>query len=481
MISYNFIASINENFIIGIHNTLLIECREDLKQFYKITTDSYPEGDQNILIMGYKTWLSIPDNVKPFRKRFTIVLSREHTIEETDELKCFHSLESSFEWIQENKKGRVFVIGGEGIYQECISKYPTNLNCVYLTRFKHHYLCKGVEARRLPYQTLTNQELMYESVSKESPCIINAPNMNEEKTMEHSLFIYQNKNQVNRGEYQYLTLLKNILENGDLIEGRNGNVLSTFGERMVFDLEKGFPLLTTKKMGYKTILRELLWFIKGSTNNKELNDKNVHIWDQNASQEFLESRGLTYEEGDLGPVYGFQWRHFGAKYKDCNTDYTNQGVDQVQYVIDTIRNDPSSRRIVMSAWNPSDLHKMALPPCHVMCQFYVNKDKIDCQLYQRSGDMFLGVPFNIVSYSFLLCIICKITGYTPGRFIHILGDAHIYENHIQKVEEQLKRIPTQFPTLEISDELKNINDIQEDYFILNKYRSYSKINAPMSA
>jgi thymidylate synthase len=180
----------------------------------------------------------------------------------------------------------------------------------------------------------------------------------------------------------------------------------------------------------------LLWFIRGSTSNKELNDKKVHIWDQNSSREFLDSRNLTYDEGDLGPVYGFQWRHFGAEYENCLSDYKGKGIDQLKSIIDQIRDDPTSRRIIMSAWNPPDLHKMALPPCHVLCQFNVDtiNNKLNCQLYQRSGDMFLGVPFNIASYAFLTFIIAKITRYKPGKFIHILGDTHIYESHVDAVK-----------------------------------------------
>ena len=189
---------------------------------------------------------------------------------------------------------------------------------------------------------------------------------------------------------------------------------------MEFDLRNGFPLLTTKKMGWKTVLRELLWFISGSTDNSILQNNNVHIWDKNAKD--FEKSGL-YEPNDLGPVYGFQWRYFGGEYIDCKTPPTN-GVDQIKYIIDTIKNDPSSRRLILSSWNPVDIPKMALPPCHVLVQFNIENQYIDAQLYQRSGDMFLGVPFNITSYSFLLHIIGSITGYKPRKLVHIIGDAH---------------------------------------------------------
>jgi thymidylate synthase len=277
--------------------------------------------------------------------------------------------------------------------------------------------------------------------------------------------------------------MKNILYKNNIKDSRNSKVISEFGEKMTFDLRKGFPLLTTKKMPFKTILRELLWFIRGSTSNKELNDKNVHIWDGNGSKEFLKSRGLNYEEGELGPVYGFQWRRFGAQYTDKEQkDYIqSDGIDQLQNVIDLIKNEPNSRRIILSAWNPVDLDKMALPPCHVMIQFSIDKEFLDAQLYQRSGDMFLGVPFNIASYSILMHIIGSITGYTPRYFHHILGDAHVYMNHIDAISEQIHRIPMDFPKLELLKKIDNINEINEENFIIKNYNHYPTIKAEMIA
>jgi len=197
----------------------------------------------------------------------------------------------------------------------------------------------------------------------------------------------------------------------------------------------------------------------------------------------LDSRGLDYEEGDLGPVYGFQWRHFGAEYISHDTNYRGKGIDQLQNVIDLIKKEPNSRRIIMNSWSPSDLDKMALPPCHVMCQFNVDtiNNKLDLSVYQRSGDMFLGVPFNIASYAFLTHIIAKLTGYQVGKLIHVLGDTHIYESHIEAVKTQIKRIPYQFPELSISNELTDINTIKEQYFTLENYKYHDRISAPMIA
>ena len=214
----------------------------------------------------------------------------------------------------------------------------------------------------------------------------------------------------NEGEDQYIQLIQLILVNGTLEKGRNGNTKSYFGYSMRFSLKDGcLPLLTTKQVAWKTCFNELIWFIRGSTDNKLLNDKNVHIWDANSTREFLDSRGLTENEvNDLGPIYGHQWRHFNAEYKDCHTNYEGQGVDQLQNIINELKTEEgrTSRRLVMSAWNPCQIDKMALPPCHVLVQFNVRERKyLSCSLYQRSGDVGLGVPFNIASYSFLTHIL----------------------------------------------------------------------------
>ena len=219
----------------------------------------------------------------------------------------------------------------------------------------------------------------------------------------------------------------------------------------------------------------MIWFIQGSTNNQELIDNKVSIWTQNAEEYHTRSE---YKLGDLGPIYGFQWRHFGAQYNGCDSSYKSQGVDQLQWIIDEIKRNPQSRRLVLSAWNPVDIPNMALPPCHVMVQFYVEKGFIDAQMYQRSGDMFLGVPFNISSYSFLLHIVGALTGYKPRMFHHILGDAHIYQSHIDAVTMQIQRYPVKFPTL-ITQPIESLDDVSEDKFSIEGYTCQDRIKAPM--
>nr|CAB3267404.1 thymidylate synthase-like [Phallusia mammillata] len=286
----------------------------------------------------------------------------------------------------------------------------------------------------------------------------------------------------NHDESKYLDLIRQIMKHGNIKGDRTGTgTKSIFGAQMRFSLRDSFPLLTTKRVFFRGLAEELLWFIRGSTSAKELSDKNVHIWDANGSREFLDGLGLTdREEFDLGPIYGFQWRHFGAEYKTMHDDYTGHGVDQLQQVIDKIRNNPDDRRIIMCAWNPRDLHKMALPPCHALCQFYVCNGELSCQLYQRSGDMGLGVPFNIASYALLTCMIAHITGLKCGDFVHTLGDAHVYLNHIEPLNKQLQRKPKPFPKLRFAREVKCIDDFTMDDFIIEDYHPHPKIAMKMA-
>merc|ERR1712066_1029030 len=283
---------------------------------------------------------------------------------------------------------------------------------------------------------------------------------------------------------EYLDLIEKILKQGKVRDDRTGvGTISLFGAQMRFSLRDQFPLLTTKRTFWRGVAEELIWFIQGNTNAQDLADKNVKIWDANGSREFLDSRGLVNNEvGDLGPVYGFQWRHFGAEYKNCHAEYKNCGVDQLQQVIDMIRTEPNSRRIIMSAWNPVDIPKMALPPCHVMCQFYVNDGELSCQLYQRSADMGLGVPFNIASYALLTYMIAAITGLRPGDFVHTIGDAHVYKNHVEPLKTQITRQPKPFPKLNFKrlDEIKEIGDFKFDDFELTGYKCHPKINMDMA-
>ncbi len=285
-------------------------------------------------------------------------------------------------------------------------------------------------------------------------------------------------------EQQYLDLIYELLEKGSYEKGRNGETYCAIGNAMYFSLEnKKIPILTTKKVAIKTCLKELLWFIQGHTNNKLLKQQKVHIWDLNGTKSFLESRNLPYEEDDLGPVYGHQWRYFNANYSSCNEDYSNKGVDQLEKVLNDLKNPETrfSRRHVVSAWNPCQLDEMALPPCHVLFQFHVTQEnKLSCSLYQRSGDVGLGVPFNIMSYAAFTILVAKHCDLEPYEFIYYLGNAHIYKEHKEALMEQIKRTPYEFPTMEIVEKKENINDYVLEDFKIDNYKHYETIKMNMN-
>ena len=260
---------------------------------------------------------------------------------------------------------------------------------------------------------------------------------------------------------QYLELLRHVKSEGIKKEDRTGTgTLSVFGYQMRFDLNEGFPLLTTKEIHIKSVIFELLWFLQGDTNIKYLNDNGVSIWDEWANK-----------DGDLGPVYGAQWRSWRTN---------NKTVDQITEVIEEIKCNPKSRRLIVSAWNVGEISNMALAPCHALFQFYVADGKLSCQLYQRSADIFLGVPFNIASYALLLMMIAKVTKLKLGEFIHTFGDAHLYLNHLDQVDEQLKRKPYALPQMKLNTDIDDIFKFRYEHFELNNYQAHSKISAPIA-
>jgi thymidylate synthase len=296
---------------------------------------------------------------------------------------------------------------------------------------------------------------------------------------------------VNVEELQYINLIRKIIDEGHWEEGRNGRTKSIFGHTMRFSLQGGkIPILTTKKTAWKTCLKELLWFIRGETDNKLLQKQGVHIWDGNSTKEFMESRGLGhYPEGKLGKIYGFQWRHFNAE-SDLQTGKAvydkegNRGVDQLQQIIDALK-DPkqrTSRRLIMTAWNPCQLDEMALPPCHVMCQFNVHDgNKLSCALYLRGNDTALGLPFNVASYSFLTHLLANHCDLEAYEFVYFCGNAHIYEDHIEPMKAIFDRVPYKFPTLEIYTKKESINDYEMEDFFVSDYHSHEAIKMKMVA
>ncbi len=261
---------------------------------------------------------------------------------------------------------------------------------------------------------------------------------------------------------QYLDLLRHVMDHGIPKEDRTGTgTLSVFGHQMRFDLAAGFPIVTTKKLHLKSIIYELLWFLRGDTNIQYLNDHGVRIWDEWAD-----------ERGDLGPIYGYQWRSWPSP--------SGEHIDQIDRVVREIQDNPTSRRLIVSAWNVADIPRMALAPCHLLFQFYVSESKLSCQLYQRSADLFLGVPFNIASYALLTMMIAQVTGLRPGEFIHTFGDAHIYTNHQEQVQLQLSREPRPLPTMVLNPAVETLADFEYEDFALDSYDPHPRIAAPIA-
>jgi thymidylate synthase len=496
----NIIFNRNKDNVIGRDGQLVYFIKEDLEWFKSVTAG-------NIIVMGYNTWKSLPKKPLPDRMNIVISLNHKEELEISDSkphlvytsyeslikdfsnhledikeyLRC--KLLNDFDYLNDDPD--MFIIGGSMLYGEA---YKNGVDVIYET-FTDDSLDNSLgDIVKCDIDINKDEYLLTSEIKKHGKSIVSyidtlysgeRVNSKKKKMVDYYFRIYRKKSDVNINEQQYLSLLNKVFNKGVIRGTRNSDVISMFGDKMVFDLRDGFPLLTSKKVGWKTILRELLWFMKGSTNNKELTEKNVHIWDGNSSKEYMDSRGLDYEEGDLGPIYGYQWRNFGGHYNVSGE--AGKGVDQLNYMIDLIKNDPTSRRILMSAWNPPDLDKMALPPCHILFQVYVDGDYIDGQMYQRSGDMFLGVPFNIASYSFLLHILGNMTNKKPRYLHHILGDCHIYSNHLDVVKQQLIRGTYSFPELKISSKISSIDEIDESLFKVEGYKSYPSLKADMVA
>ncbi|KAL3419755.1 thymidylate synthase [Phlyctema vagabunda] len=332
-----------------------------------------------------------------------------------------------------------------------------------------------------------------------APSIMDTTIANSEGTLSKKLEVAAESNVPRHEEYQYLDLIREILETGEHRPDRTGTgTTSLFAPKpLKFSLSSAsgtpiLPLLTTKRVFLRAVIAELLWFVSGSTSSIPLAEAGIKIWDGNGSREYLDSVGLSHRDvGDLGPVYGFQWRHFGADYVDAKTDYTGKGVDQLAEVIHKLKHNPYDRRIILSAWNPKDLKLMALPPCHMFAQFYVSFPKVadgekprghlHCQLYQRSCDMGLGVPFNIASYALLTHMLAHVSNLIPGTFTHTMGDAHVYLDHVDALKVQLIREPRTFPELEITREKGgSIDGWKVEDFVVKGYEPHKGIAMKMS-
>jgi thymidylate synthase len=470
----------------------------DLIHFQKLTKTvssiDKEEGRKNVVCMGLKTWESIPEKFRPLSERINVILSttlNDKTLSaNTYVCRSFQQFLHLVDHELAEQIAGIFIIGGARVYEEALAtsrwqkiyytlvEEPDFACDTFFPPFKHLPLRSTIISPTEETENIFFSIKVYEKIEPPSSSVSMLVVKKEEKEKEE-----EDLHKPNYSDYIYILTLQKILDQGMEREDRTGvGTISIFGEKMVFDLrDDSFPLLTTKKMFWRGIVEELLWFISGSTDANVLTRKGINIWKENGSKEFLTKLGFGYrEEGDLGPVYGFQWRHFGAKYINKDTDYTGQGFDQLADVIHQIKTNPTSRRIVMSAWNPADLKEMTLPPCHMFCQFYVEGGELSCQMYQRSADFGLGVPFNIASYALLTKIIAHVCDLKPRKFIHVIGDAHIYKNHIDKLKEQILRTPFACPTLKIITENKDIDSFKFEDFVLENYHCHSRIDLPMA-
>jgi dihydrofolate reductase / thymidylate synthase len=475
----------------GYRGTIPWKSPLDLLAFRRITTAcpfavvrGNPDGGarhaveftSNAVIMGRVTWESLGES-KPLRDRVNVVLSKDSTwrrqlVEQwASEANKRSAMVLAASSMQEaigvlsimHARGRVcetFVIGGQTLIAEAL-KLP-QCDKVYWTivRGKHGqgFVCD----RNAPVEDLRN-EYQWNVSSCSDPVAdgnLDVSFAMLERARIDLSFDATFRDAVggsfgrrNFEEEQYLSVVSRVLNHGTLRKQERTGVgtKSVFGEIMRFSLREGtLPLLTTKKVFWKGVKEETLWFLRGETNAKTLNSKGVKIWNKNGSRAFLDQKGLTgRKEGDLGPVYGFQWRHFGADYSTCDDTYEGKGVDQLRRAIDLILHRPQDRRIIVSAWNPIDLESMALPPCHLFYQFYVADGELSCQMYQRSCDLGLGVPFNIAGYALITHLVAHACGLQPGELIIVMGDAHVYTNHEKALREQLQRSPRNFPKLRI--------------------------------
>ena len=427
----------------------------DILHFKKTTKNS-------IVIMGRKTWESIPKRNRPLSNRHNIIITRRNNIAPSKDVSIFNSIEECDKWLNSHGIFRDWisytrwVIGGSDIYSLYFRK--DWVREVLLSRFSSKH--------RNDKKLHNMRDLISNKNKWESEIIAN-----------NEYFTLFRIRRLNSDELAYHYLLKKIVNFGSAREDRtNTGTLSLFGEQLRYNMFHTeyiiFPLFTSKRVWFKGIFEELMWFLRGETNSKILEKKGINIWKGNSSRKFLDSRGLDYPEGENGPIYGKQWRSWNGR------------IDQIETLIEGLKKNPYSRRHIISAWNVEDLDKMSLPPCHVLYQFYVkiaNGEKtLSCQMYQRSGDMFLGVPFNVASTALLTLLIADAVGMKPYEIIHTIGDAHIYTNHIEQVKKMVSRTPLKFPRIRIKNRREKIENYMINDIEILDYISYPSIKAPMA-
>jgi len=518
------ILSASNNNIIGINNNIPWNIKNDMMRFKYYTTIGNIVNDDiminnimdkeesntisNVVIMGRKTFNSI--NNKPLKNRLNIVItSKYEQMENNENLIFLSNIKNAIYYANLLPNiNNIWIIGGSSLFNDI---KQINYQYIMLTK-----ILKNIDMPTNNSDCSILSNIFFDEINMNTNIIYQSKHTCLESNIDYEFINYKQKNNIittnqeqNKNNYEipYLNLLKNILISGDFRKTRNGFTWSDFGSQLIFDTKFGFPLLTSKKISLRIIFEELMFFIRGLTDNKILKNKNIHIWDGNTTEEFIKNNNIKHENGqlieenDMGPIYGFQFRHFNAQYDRPNNIenekyYSNKGVDQLKKVISDLQNNPFSRRILMTSYNPVQAENAVLYPCHsIVIQFYAkssinNTLKISVKMYQRSADLFLGLPFNIASTALLLYIVCDYLNintnqnkyvYEPDNVILTIGDTHIYQSHIDAVLTQLQSTVYNFPSLKINHnkEIKNIEDYEFDNIELTDYKAEKIIRAKM--
>ena len=484
------VAYFRKNFGIGSSNTNSIpwHLTEDLQYFKEITTKQYVNDNRkNAVIMGRKTYESIPSQHFPLKNRINIIISNTLTSDSINhpDVIIVNSFDAAVKAANE-MSNESFIIGGSSIYQEALNR-PGLIDTIYAT-----------ELYKIPnFDIETNGvDIIFSNnpYKNREYTINNASSIKESSNGIYYRFVVfstrsnaQHNLHFNTEEEQYLRALEEIKDTGVDRGDRTGvGTLSVFGMRFKYNLRDTFPLLTTKRMFTRAIFEELALYLSGKTDNTILADKNIHIWDGNTTREFLDSRGLTeYREGDMGETYGFNFRHFGGEYRGCGEEYgEGNGFDQVEYVVNEIKHNPESRRIIINLWNSNTMHRAALPACLCMYQFFVdtNRKELNLQIYIRSSDFFLANNWNTCTGAFLVHMICNLEGVdlSPGDLTVVTGDTHLYKTHIEAVEENLKRSPGLFPKLVVNRKCADLRDFHWEDMEIIGYHPQKNITAQMA-
>lgn len=543
---FNIIAAMDSNRGIGNQNNLPWNLKGDM-EYFKLLTSQLPEDEYfkyyNVVVMGRKTWESIPPKFRPLPKRVNIILSsqnRENVIQDCRNPELVHVVpdwQDVFSIVNQIQSSgniggvetdtpiainNIFVIGGQKVYESAINhpycdkiyitevynKYETDTFFPKLSDGRNNYVLIDVSPFNSDFDTIIEQQIHYRFFTYQNNTYFMEQNNIHEKVVNtiDNLESYLTKdikdlsllNQLKRrflkfGKYrnyeeeQFLDFINEIKTSGVSRGDRTGvGTTSIFGKQMKYNLRDTFPMMTTKRMFIRGIFEELMMYLRGQTDNRILQSKNIHIWDGNTSREFLDKKGLKhFKEGDMGATYGFNFRYYGAKYEGCDKDYTEAGgFDQLNYVIDLIKNDPTSRRIIINLWNPCTLKEVALPSCLCQYQFYVNTEakELNLQIYLRSSDVFLANNWNTCTGALLVHMICNLTDIdlVPGDLSVVVGDAHLYNSHMEAVDINLEREPRPFPKLLIKNQKKDITLFNWDDMEFIGYKPYPGIKADMA-